>query len=57
VWTAGAWCELRNDFRSFRPDRILELVLAEHFTDEPGKDLATYLRALEADWWPEPRSR
>ena len=22
VWTVAAWCELRNDFRSFRVDRI-----------------------------------
>ena len=44
VWTVGAWCELRTDFRTFRPDRMegLEL-LEERFEDEPGRDLATLL--------------
>lgn len=49
VWTAGAWCELRPDFRNFRPDRMEDLVvLDERFADEPGKDLAAYLRCLQA---------
>ena len=49
-WTAGAWCELRHDFRNFRPDRMREVVLLEErFTDEPGKDLAAYLRAVEEE--------
>lgn len=31
-WVLAAWCELRQDYRSFRPDRILELeILDEHF--------------------------
>jgi len=51
VWTAGAWCELRADFRSFRPDRMRDVVLLdERFTDEPGKDLAAYLRMLEEEF-------
>jgi predicted DNA-binding transcriptional regulator YafY len=50
LWTAGAWCELRRDFRNFRPDRMRELVLLEErFADEPGKDLAAYLRAVEVE--------
>lgn len=41
VWTLAAWCELREDFRSFRVDRIRRLsVLDERFRDEPGKTLA-----------------
>jgi predicted DNA-binding transcriptional regulator YafY len=44
VWTATAWCELRNDFRVFRVDRIDRLtVLPQLFVDEPGKTLADYL--------------
>lgn len=39
-WTASAWCELRNAFRNFRPDRMRDLeVLDEPFLDEPGKSL------------------
>ncbi|MDI4634479.1 YafY family transcriptional regulator [Pelomonas sp. V22] len=41
VWTLAAWCELREDFRSFRVDRIRKLeLLDERFRDEPGKTLA-----------------
>lgn len=48
VWTMSAWCEMREDFRSFRVDRIQALtVLAERFRDEPGKTLADMNRAVE----------
>ena len=50
VWTLAAWCESRNDFRSFRLDRIDSLqamdAAAQAFRDEPGKTLADYLRAV-----------
>ncbi len=43
-WTLGAWCELRQAFRSFRIDRIQTLnVLNSSFPDEPGKRLEDYL--------------
>ena len=46
VWTLAVWCELREDFRSFRVDRIQALqVLDERFRDEPGKTLADMRRA------------
>jgi predicted DNA-binding transcriptional regulator YafY len=45
VWTMAAWCETRDDFRSFRLDRIKSLhTLEEGFRDEPGKTLAELLR-------------
>jgi predicted DNA-binding transcriptional regulator YafY len=45
TWTLAAWCELRNDFRSFRVDRIEHLdVQGERFRDEPGKTLADLFR-------------
>ena len=48
VWTLAAWCETRQDFRSFRLDRIMRVELlrdAKHrFVDEAGKTLADYLR-------------
>lgn len=40
VWTIGAWCELRDDFRVFRLDRINSLcVLDERYPQEKGKSL------------------
>lgn len=48
VWTLSAWCERRNDFRTFRIDRITKLkALEERFRDEPGKTLADLLRMNE----------
>ncbi|GKS86407.1 YafY family transcriptional regulator [Acidovorax sp. SUPP1855] len=45
VWTLSTWCELRDDFRGFRVDRIVSLdVLDERFTVEPGRSLADMLR-------------
>ncbi|HEY1089871.1 MAG TPA: YafY family protein [Burkholderiaceae bacterium] len=41
AWTLASWCEMREDFRSFRVDRIQGLeVLDERFRDEAGKTLA-----------------
>jgi predicted DNA-binding transcriptional regulator YafY len=49
VWTLAAWCETRQDFRSFRVDRIAGItVLDERFRDEPGRSLADLLR-LQGD--------
>lgn len=46
-WTLAAWCELRNDFRMFRLDRMRELVTRETtFRDEPGKTIADWLRRV-----------
>jgi predicted DNA-binding transcriptional regulator YafY len=47
VWTLAAWCELRNDFRSFRVDRIVDAqTLDERFRDEAGKTLADLFRRV-----------
>jgi predicted DNA-binding transcriptional regulator YafY len=49
VWTLVAWCELRNDHRNFRLDRIADLgVLDEPFTLEPGQTLEDFLRKVRA---------
>jgi predicted DNA-binding transcriptional regulator YafY len=46
-WTLGAWCRLRQDFRNFRPDRIVAVeTTGEIFTDIAGRDLNAYLRAV-----------
>ena len=48
VWTLTAWCELREDFRVFRVDRIATLDIGtEGFEEEPGKTLGDYLASLE----------
>ena len=49
-WTLAAWCESRQDFRSFRIDRIEALALLdERFRDEPDKTLAQLLRKVGAN--------
>lgn len=48
VWTLATWCESREDFRSFRVDRLQSVQpLGTTFPDEPGRDLAGW-RALAA---------
>jgi predicted DNA-binding transcriptional regulator YafY len=51
TWMLTAWCELRNDFRNFRLDRVVTLnLLGEHFADEPGKSWEDYVRDMEERW-------
>jgi predicted DNA-binding transcriptional regulator YafY len=45
-WTLAAWCELRQDFRTFRLDRMGRIEAREAFEDEPGRGLRDYLRAF-----------
>jgi predicted DNA-binding transcriptional regulator YafY len=46
-WTIGAWCRLRADFRSFRPDRIDAIVeTGEIFVDDAARGLEAYLRRV-----------
>ncbi|MDH5721897.1 MAG: YafY family transcriptional regulator [Alphaproteobacteria bacterium] len=43
VWLLLAWCEKRDDFRNFRLDRIINLIVTdEHFINEKGKRLYDY---------------
>jgi predicted DNA-binding transcriptional regulator YafY len=45
VWMLSAWCELRQDFRTFRLDRIDGFaVQADRFKVEPGKTLHDFLK-------------
>jgi predicted DNA-binding transcriptional regulator YafY len=45
VWTLAAWCETRQDFRSFRVDRIDSLrPTGDTFPDAPGTTLADWRR-------------
>jgi len=50
VWTIGAWCELRNDFRVFRLDRINTLcVLDQNYPIEEGKSLQDLIENHKRD--------
>lgn len=50
VWTLGAWCEWRKDFRNFRLDRIRAWQpTGRRFEETESIGLAAYLRAVEAD--------
>lgn len=49
VWTLIAWCELREDFRMFRIDRIAAMSNADRrFPLEPGKRLSDFYAQMEA---------
>lgn len=45
VWTLVAWCELREDFRMFRADRITGARADGTFRPEPGKTLKDFYAA------------
>lgn len=48
VWTLGAWCETRQDFRNFRLDRMQNLTpQAEQYPDEQGKRLSDFLHNMQ----------
>ncbi len=47
VWTLVAWCQMRDDFRSFRIDRISELETTDQiFPHTKGKTLTDYLAKM-----------
>jgi predicted DNA-binding transcriptional regulator YafY len=49
-WSLAAWCELRQDFRSFRVDRLQGLVALEGaFSPEPGQSLADMMARIERE--------
>ncbi|NMM44840.1 YafY family transcriptional regulator [Rhodospirillaceae bacterium KN72] len=48
VWTLIAWCELRDDFRMFRLDRIVGIAnTGTAYRPEKGRTLADFYRLLE----------
>jgi len=50
TWTLAAWCELRQDFRNFRLDRVGDpAMLDDVFDDEPGKTLHDMLARYGVD--------
>jgi predicted DNA-binding transcriptional regulator YafY len=65
VWTLASWCEMRNDFRNFRVDRMSELrVLEQPFQEDPKKSLQAFMlrmrereRSSDPAAPPSPRTR
>jgi len=49
VWTLVGWCELRDDFRTFRVDRISEPMEAGRFASERGRTLRDYLKRMACE--------
>lgn len=48
AWTMVAWCELRQDFRHFRIDRIQELTVTTDIFEIPeGRTLNDYLKTID----------
>lgn len=47
VWTLVGWCELRNDFRNFRLDRMQSLRTGEAtFSDIEGQNLEDFIKRM-----------
>lgn len=58
-WTLAAWCELREDYRSFRPDRMRDVEPTDRTFDTSGDiNLTEFLRRMdERDRQPESAQR
>ncbi len=48
IWSMGGWCELQQDFRNFRVDRVSDVTVTSTFADEPAKTLDDFIRAAVA---------
>jgi predicted DNA-binding transcriptional regulator YafY len=50
VWTLVGWCELRDDFRMFRIDRMTTIgECGRTFRPEPGRKLADFYARMERE--------
>jgi predicted DNA-binding transcriptional regulator YafY len=47
TWLVAAWCEARDDFRSFRLDRVRQMSEQGHYPDRNGRRLADFVRAMQ----------
>lgn len=48
TWTLAAWCELRDDFRHFRVDRMANVVPGAPFESRPGRTLDDFVAHVRA---------
>lgn len=46
-WLLAAWCELRQDFRSFRLDRVRTLETRDSYPSQEGRRLADFVRSMQ----------
>jgi len=44
TWSMASWCEWRQDFRSFRVDRMIDIELGKLFSEDPNKNLDAFIR-------------
>lgn len=49
MWLIAGWCELREDFRTFRLDRVRGISPAGNYPDQQGRRLADFLRHVQQD--------
>jgi predicted DNA-binding transcriptional regulator YafY len=50
VWTLAAWCELRQAYRNFRVDRVVQLsLLDKHFSEDDGITFNAYMDEWNRD--------
>jgi predicted DNA-binding transcriptional regulator YafY len=47
TWLLAAWCERREDFRSFRLDRVQQMRAQSHYPDRNGRRLTDFVRAMQ----------
>nr|WP_051057466.1 YafY family protein [Herbaspirillum sp. B39] len=47
TWLLAAWCETRDDFRSFRLDRVRQMSEQGHYPDRNGRRLPDFVRAMQ----------
>ncbi|MCZ6465489.1 MAG: YafY family protein [Proteobacteria bacterium] len=53
-WTLATWCELRRDYRSFRPDRMEDVAMLDATHDgEDGVTLAAFLAQADSHFFGE----
>jgi predicted DNA-binding transcriptional regulator YafY len=48
VWTMASWCELRDDFRNFRLDRMTGVAAGVPFEAKPGRTLDDFLERVRS---------
>ncbi|MEL6702081.1 MAG: YafY family protein, partial [Pseudomonadota bacterium] len=53
VWTCVGWCELRDDFRMFRVDRMTALVVGSRYRPQSGQSLRDFYAQVQAQGGPD----
>ena len=49
-WMVSCWCELKQDFRTFRSDRIASLTVTDEiFEDDPERGLSAFMEQENCD--------